>query len=112
MISKDKIVEIIISKAKSYGVEKGYAQIMPEILEDKDFFFFGLMCKDPLGEPAGLAFIGKKDTGGVHDIDMEIEWPYFEEQYEKMQFDDVSYRKLCEYLEKNHKESWLFLDEE
>ena len=47
MISKEKLIEIIISKAKSYGVEKGNVQIIPEILEDKKFFFFGLRSNDP-----------------------------------------------------------------
>ena len=83
---------------------------MPEILEDKDCFFFGLYCCDlSLVDPTAIAFIGKKDTGKVHDIDMELEWDLFEKQYEKMIVDEEAYQKLCEYLEKNHKESWLFV---
>ena len=41
MISKDRLIEIIIDKAKNYGVESGRVQIMPEILEDKDCFSLG-----------------------------------------------------------------------
>ena len=112
MISKDQLVEVIISKAKEYGIEQGRVQIMPDILEDQKFFFFGLLCKDSLlPEPTALAFIGKKETGQVHDIDMEIEWDSFEEQYEQMDFDDETYRKLCDYLVSRHKESWLFIEE-
>lgn len=113
MITKDELVKIIIEKAKHYGIEQGDVQIMPEILEDKKFFFFGLFWKASfLDKPAALAFIGIKETGDVHDIDMEIEWDLFEKQYEKMSFDDESYKKLCEYLERNHKESWMFIPEE
>ena len=113
MISKDDLVNIIIEKAKYYGVEQGDVQIMPELLEDKKFFFFGLFWKASfLDKPAALAFIGIKETGDVHDIDMEIEWDLFEKQYEKMRFDEEGYKKLCDYLQSENKVSWLFQDEE
>lgn len=111
MINKQQLIEIIINKGKKFGLEKGRVHIFPEILEDEKFYFFGLTSEDPfLWESMG--FLVKKETGQVHDIDMEIEQSFFENQYEKMKFDDDAYKMLCEYLETNHKETWMFIPEE
>lgn len=107
--NEDKLVEIIIAKAKDYGVEKGRVQIFPEILEGEKLYFFGFISRDPhLWDMLG--FTVNKESGMIHDLDMEIEFPLFEKEYEKMNFNNSAYKKLCEYLENNHRESWLYID--